>query len=225
MLRSQLLDTLTHYILQKPVEHPLCVAIDGIDNAGKSKLAKELIFPLRKSKRQIISISMDGFHHPKEYRYRRGEFSPEGYYYDSFDLESVISDVLQPLSPGGNRKFRRKIFDYTVDLKVESPWEDAEENAILLFDGIFLLRQKLFSFWDIRIFIDIDPETSLDRAIKRDMHYYHSIETVQKKYHLRYFPAHQIYHERCHPKKQADVIIDNDDWQSPSILFQRAVAG
>lgn len=225
MLRSQLLDKLTNYILEKPVDHPVCVAIDGIDNAGKSKLAKELMFPLRKSKRQVISISIDGFHHPKAYRYRRGEFSPEGYYYDSFDLEAVISNVLQPLSLEGNRKFRRKIFDYTLDQKVESPWEEAEENAILLFDGIFLLRQELSSFWDIRIFIAIDRETSLDRAIKRDEYYYQSFETVQKKYLLRYFPAHQIYLERCHPKKHADVILENDDWQSPSILFQRTVAG
>jgi len=48
MLRSQLLDTLTAYILAKEVDHPIRVAIDGIDNAGKSKLAKELIFPLRR---------------------------------------------------------------------------------------------------------------------------------------------------------------------------------
>lgn len=225
MLRSQLLDTLTNYILQKPLEHPVRVAIDGIDNSGKSKLAKELMFPLRKSKRQIISISIDGFHHPKEFRYRRGEFSPEGYYYDSFLLDSVISDVLQPLSPGGKRKFRRKIFDFSINQKIESPWEEAQENAILLFDGIFLFRQELNPYWDIRIYIDIDPEISLDRAIKRDMYYYHSIETIQKKYHLRYFPAHHIYQEHCHPEKQADVIIENNDWQSPSILFQRAIAG
>ena len=47
MLRSQLLETITKYLLDKKLDHPLRVAIDGVDNAGKSKLAKELLFPLR----------------------------------------------------------------------------------------------------------------------------------------------------------------------------------
>lgn len=223
MLRSQLLETITKYLLDKKLDHPLRVAIDGVDNAGKSKLAKELLFPLRKSKRQVISVSIDGFHHPKKFRYRRGEHSPEGYYYDSFNLEAVVSNVLKPLSPTGNRTFRRQIFDYTVDQVVDSAWETAQDNAILLFDGVFLQRQELDPFWDIRIFIDIDQDVSLDRAIKRDMYYYHSVMVIEQKYHQRYFPAHKIYFDRCHPKQRADIIIENNDWQNPTITFQRAV--
>jgi uridine kinase len=225
MLRSQLLDTLSKYILEKKVDHPLRVAIDGMDNAGKSKLAKELVFPLRKSKRQIINVSIDGFHHSKKYRYRRGEFSPEGYYYDSFNLEFVVSDVLQPLSPDGTRKFRRKIFDFSNDQSVDNPWEIAEENAILLFDGIFLQQPSLDPFWDIRIYLQIEQDTSLDRAFKRDLSYYKSFDIIHQKYYRRYFPADQIYHDRCHPTKRADVLIDNNDFQSPSIIFQREIAG
>jgi uridine kinase len=223
MLRSQLLETITKYLLDKKLDHPLRVAIDEVDNAGKSKLAKELLFPLRKSKRQVISVSIDGFHHPKKFRYRRGEYSPEGYYYDSFNLEAIVSNVLKPLSPTGNRTFRRQIFDYTVDQVVDSAWETAQDNAILLFDGIFLQRQELDPFWDIRIFIDIDQDVSLDRAIKRDMYYYHSVKIIEQKYHQRYFPAHKIYFDRCHPKQRADIIIENNDWQNPTITFQRAV--
>ncbi|MDO9084573.1 MAG: hypothetical protein Q7U53_00090 [Anaerolineaceae bacterium] len=225
MLRSQLLETLSKYILEKKVDHPLRVAIDGMDNAGKSKLAKELIFPLKKSKRQIISVSIDGFHYPQKYRYRRGEFSPEGYYYDSFNLDIVVSDVLQPLSPGGNRKYRRQIYDFTIDQIVESPWETARDDAILLFDGIFLQQPAFDPFWDIRIYLEIEPDISLDRALKRDLSYYQSFENIQKKYQWRYNPAHQIYYDRCHPTKRADVLIDNNDWQNPNILFQREVAG
>jgi uridine kinase len=225
MLRSQLLEALSNYILEKTRDHPIRVAIDGLDNAGKSKLAKELIFPLKKCKRQIINISIDGFHHPKKYRYRRGEYSPEGYYYDSFNLESIISNVLEPLSPGGNRQFRKQVFDFTTDQVVESDWEIAEDHAILLFDGLFLQRQELDPFWDIRIFIDIEQDVSLERAFKRDLHYYHSLENIHKKYILRVFPAHQIYLERCHPLQHADVIIENNDWQKPTLTFQREIAG
>lgn len=224
MLRSQLLDSLSQYILEKQKDHPLRIAIDGMDNAGKTKLAKELHFPLRRSKRQIIGISLDSFHFHKIIRYRRGEFSPEGYYYDSFNLNSVVTNVLEPLSPGGSRLFRDQVFDYTIDQEVESEWKKADDDAILLFDGLFLQKQELNSFWDIRIFIDIDPEVSLDRAYKRDIQYYKSLELIEKKYKQRYIPAHQIYLERCHPKLRADILIENNDWQNPTLTFQTQIA-
>jgi uridine kinase len=225
MLRSQLLETLTKYILAKKLDHPVRVAIDGLDNAGKSMLAKELIFPLKKSKRQIINISIDGFHLPQKFRYRRGEYSPEGYYYDSFNLESVVSNVLEPLSPGGNRQFRRQIFDFRTDQNVESEWEKAGDNAILLFDGLFLQRQELDSFWDIRIFIEIDQDISLDRAFKRNIQFSQTLGNIQQKYVQRYFPAHQIYLERCHPELRADAVIENNDWKNPTLTLQHQVAG
>ncbi len=224
MLRSQLLDSLSQYILDKQKEHPLRIAIDGMDNAGKSKLAKELQFPLRKSKRQIIGISIDGFHFQKNIRYRRGELSPEGYYYDSFNLSSVVTNVLEPLSPGGSRRFRRQVFDYIIDQEVESEWEKANDNAILLFDGLFLQKQELFSFWDIRIFLDIEPDVCLDRAFKRDIQIYKSLELIEQKYKQRYIPAHQIYIERCHPKQRADILIENNDWKNPMLTFQSQIA-
>jgi len=225
MLRSQLLDALSTIILSKQKEHPLRIAIDGMDNAGKSRLAKELIFPLKKSKRQIISISIDGFHFPKKYRYRRGEFSPEGYYYDSFNLDAVIRNVLEPLSSEGKGQFCRQIFDYTVDQEVTPEWETAEENAILLFDGLFLQKQELDPFWDIRIFLEIDADTCLDRAFKRDIQYYKSFELIMQKYQQRNLPAHQIYLERCRPNLRADILIDNNNWQNPVLTVQGQMAG
>ena len=64
MLRSQMIDQICNFIKNKKTDHPLCVAIDGIDAAGKSKLAKELVFPLRKTGRQIINITLDSYLQP-----------------------------------------------------------------------------------------------------------------------------------------------------------------
>lgn len=49
---------------------------------------------------------MDGFHHPREIRYRRGSLSPEGYYRDAFDYDAVHAQLLEPLGPGGDRRYR-----------------------------------------------------------------------------------------------------------------------
>jgi len=48
-------------------------------------LADVLAAPLARLGRPVIRASIDGFHNPGAIRYARGKFSPEGYYFDSFD--------------------------------------------------------------------------------------------------------------------------------------------
>jgi uridine kinase len=52
----------------------------------------------------VIRASVDGFHHPREIRYRLGRDSPEGFYRDSYDLDALQRELLDPLSPGGSRR-------------------------------------------------------------------------------------------------------------------------
>ncbi|MGY1603617.1 hypothetical protein [Geodermatophilus sp. SYSU D00815] len=59
---------------------PCVVGIDGPDAAGKTTLADRLAGLLGAAR-----VRGDGFLHPREHRYRRGELSPEGCYRDSFD--------------------------------------------------------------------------------------------------------------------------------------------
>lgn len=224
MLRSQLLDQLGKYVLGIKHELPLCVAIDGIDTSGKSKLAKELTFQLKKSHDEVHHLSIDDFHNPKDIRYKRGKESPEGYYYDSFNYEVFIAQVLEPLKLRGNQKILKAWFDHIYDTQVPERWITVSDQAIILVDGIFLQRPELYDFWQVKIFVDIDFHTCLERALQRDLHQLGSIETVKRLYNLRYIPAQQIYFERAHPKQRADIIIFNDDIHNPEMQFQRAVA-
>ncbi|PKO13089.1 MAG: uridine kinase [Chloroflexi bacterium HGW-Chloroflexi-10] len=225
MLRSQMLEQLSDYIVKQACEHPLRVAIDGVDAAGKSRLVKELLFPLRKHRRPIITISLDNFHHPRQYRYRRGEESPEGYYYDSFNYPAIIENVLKPLGPDGSRNYSTGVFDLTTNTDKNHPEERAEDNAILLMDGIFMMRPELNGFWDLTIFLDISFETSIERAIQRDLTIMGSYEALQRRYQRRYIPGQELYLQLCHPKQRANVLIENDDFRNPVIYFQRQVAG
>jgi uridine kinase len=52
--------------IRKP--HPVRVAIDGIDAAGKTTLAKELAEFLSTSRRTILGASIDNFNQPREIR-------------------------------------------------------------------------------------------------------------------------------------------------------------
>ena len=107
MKRSQLLDYLADRIIEIKRPHPVRVALDGPDAAGKTTLAEELVAPLQGRGRPVIRASIDGFHNPASIRYARGPMSPEGYYYDSFNYQTLVESLLAPLGPGGSRRYCR----------------------------------------------------------------------------------------------------------------------
>ena len=115
MMRLQLLKELSDRILRLVRPHPIRVAINGVDCAGKTTLADELVAPLENRGIPTIRASIDRFHNPRAYRYRRGRESPEGYYYDSFDYNAVKSFLLDPLGPNGDLNYRPAMFDGRTD--------------------------------------------------------------------------------------------------------------
>lgn len=218
LIRAQLLAELADLIVAVERPHPVRVALDGIDAAGKSTLADELIEPIQARGRPVIRASIDGFHHPRAHRYRRGPDSPEGYYHDSFDYRAVRAELLDPLGPGGNRHYRPAVFDWRTDSPLESPLKVALPNAVLLLDGVFLLRPELDDCWDLRIFLRIDFQVSVRRAIGRDQAHLGSAEAAQARYRVRYVPGQRLYLESALPQARADVVVDNNDLARPRLL-------
>ncbi len=160
MSRKAVIEAIVEAILAVQRPHPTRVAFDGIDAAGKTTLANEVALGLADSDRPVIRASLDGFHNPRSMRYRQGENSPAGYYEDSFNCTSLIKELLQPLGPGGSRRFRTEIFDFQLDQEVKLPQETATPEAILLFDGVFLHRPVIRPFWDLTLFIRISFDNS-----------------------------------------------------------------
>src|SRR5579862_1488825 len=97
--RGELLDRLAGAIESVITPHPLRVAVDGPPAAGKTTLANELALLLRSRGREVIRASAESFHLPRAQRYRRGEFSPEANYHDSFDYGTLRRVLLDPLGP------------------------------------------------------------------------------------------------------------------------------
>src|SRR5579871_2127357 len=98
--RGELLGRLTAAIESVTAAHPLRVAVDGPPAAGKTTLADELALLLRSRGREVIRTSTEGFQLPRAQRYRRGEFSADANYHDSFDYDALRRVLLDPLGPG-----------------------------------------------------------------------------------------------------------------------------
>jgi uridine kinase len=109
--RADLLDRLAAAIESVSTPHPLRVAVDGSPAAGKTTLADELALLLRTRGREVIRASAEGFQLPRTQRYRRGEFSPEANYHDSFDYGTLRRVLLDPLGPDGDRRYQDAVYD------------------------------------------------------------------------------------------------------------------
>jgi uridine kinase len=225
MKRSQLLQELASRIVQLKQPHPLRVGIDGVDAAGKTTLAQELATFIQAQGRPVIRASIDGFHNPARLRHQRGALSPEGYYRDSFNYQALAEWLLTPLGPDGTRQYCPAVFDYRTDSETPITLKVAEVNAVLLFDGVFLLRPELTEYWDFTVFVDAAFEITLARALQRDLALFGSVEVVRKRYEQRYIPGQQLYLAECQPKERASVVVDNNDPQEPVVFFGRDAKG
>jgi len=219
LTREEMLDQLANRLMTLQLQHPVRVAIDGVDAAGKTTLADELAALLIQHGRPVIRASIDGFHRPSAERHRQGANSPQGYYADSFDYDTLRSNLLQPLGPHGSLRFRRAIFDYRTDRPSMTEEEVAPEDAILLLDGVFLLRPEINDQWDYRIFVGVPFAVTVERAILRDSDLFGSVEDTRAHYLARYIPGQQIYLKSVDPLRHAQATVHNEDPEHPTLTF------
>ena len=214
MSRQQVLETVATYILKTPSPFVLRVAIDGVDGAGKTHFASKLGPLLAKSGRDVIRASVDGFHHPKEVRYRLGRSSPEGFYRDSYDYKAFKEVLLNPLSPGGSGRYRTAVHDVDAETPVSVPEKQAEAGAILLLDGIFMHRPELRDYWDVSVWLETPFTVSVPRMAQRDG----SSPDPDAPEHRRYVEGQKLYLSESTPQRYATFVIDNRNLNAPFIV-------
>ena len=213
--RDEMLARLTAAVGSVTVAHPVRVAVDGAPAAGKTTLADELAHLLRAEGRHVIRATIDDFLVPRAQRYHRGEYSAEGCYFDAHDHHALTRVLLAPLGPGGDRRFQNAIYDRTADSTVSPPPTTAPAAAVLVLDGVFLLRPELIDRWDLRIVVSTAPDRTVDRAVIRERDV-SSRAAVERRWRERYLPAQRLYVATARPADHADIIVHNDEPQQPS---------
>jgi uridine kinase len=92
----------------------------------------------------------------------------------------------------------------------------AAADAVLLLDGVFLLRPELIDRWDLSIFVSVAFEQTLDRARIRDLARLGSPAEVERRFRTRYIPAQKLYFAAASPTDHADIIVHNDEPRLPA---------
>ncbi len=217
--RQQVLGELADRILALRLDHPTRVGIDGHSAAGKTTLADELAVTLRgRTARPVLRVMIDHFKRHVDLRTRYPRDSPESYYFEMFDVDAVRDELLAPLGPGGDRRYRTQIMDFSGRTPVDSGVHLAADDAILVADGGFLQKPVLFGHWDLRVYLHIGVADVLRRGTLRDQAYMDSAEAAAHRYRTYYIPGEQIYLAEVRPAERADVVIDNRDFDAPRIM-------
>jgi len=209
-----LVDLLGLMLAVRPGERAV-VAVDGVDGAGKTRLAQELVaLAQHVAGREVLRVSIDGFHRPAAERYARGR-GAESYYHDSYDYAAFRRSVLEPYRAG--REIVPAVYDVHADRPVHPDPVEPSEDALLLVDGIFLRRPELAREWDASLFVDVPFEVAVPRSWSRFPGHPPEHDDPDHPVNARYVGGQRLYLQqaRLHPPTW---ILDNTDLQRPQLI-------
>ncbi len=153
---KQEIDAVTEIVLGGlPAGRRVLIGIDGVDASGKSTFAAALAE--RVTGRSVVLIHVDDFLNPSRVRHQCGRHSPEGFWLHTYDYDALKAFVLDPLSPSGNGEYRSASFDPELDAMDPSLLRVADQDAVILVEGMFLHRDRLTDVWDRSVFLDTNP--------------------------------------------------------------------
>lgn len=217
MDNKELIKFLSKTIAEKSSEKNIfIVAITGPDASGKSQLAVNLNKNLKKKNINTLLIQGDWFHYPKKQRESATGNLDEQFLYKMINFDRLKDDVLEPIK----QKKKNITFthhDYDTD-KATIENIPISYPAVILVEGIFILRPSLRNYFDLKIYIHVDPETTLKRALIRDKKRYGSLSTITDKYKNKYLPGQTLHRKLHDPMAISDIIVDNNDWEHPKVI-------
>ncbi|MBD5135926.1 MAG: hypothetical protein HDT39_08195 [Lachnospiraceae bacterium] len=128
----------------------LLIAIDGRCAAGKTTLAA-----LLKEETGCNVIHMDHFFLQPGQRTEERMQEPGG----NVDYERVLNEVMIPLSQGldvSYRKFDCKKMELSSSIQIHS-------DGVTIVEGSYSCHPTLWDFYDLRVFLSINPEEQIRR--------------------------------------------------------------
>ena len=190
----------------------VAVAVDGFDGAGKTVLADELaeVIGALDGARDVLRISIDGFHRPKAQRVARGR-GPETFYEDSYDYVAFRRVVVDPFRRG--EPVTPAVNDVDADRPVHPDPVAVARDTVLVADGIFLHRPELADVWDATLWVDVPFAVSVPRGNARfgDGH----DPDPGAEPNRRYVEGQRLYLAAVDPRSRATWVLDNTDLDLP----------
>jgi len=192
------------------------IAVDGEVGAGQSAFAAGLAEALAEDGTAVFRASIDGFRTPGAERDARGRTSPEGFYRDSFDVDALRRELVQPFRSADPSGFRLAVFDVERDERVDAPPVVAPADAVLIVDGLFLNRPELRGVWNWSVWLEAPLDVRYARMAERDG----TDPDPASADNARHRGGEELYLREANPRARATVIVDNTDPAAPVRVYQ-----
>ena len=171
---------------------PLLVAIDGRCGAGKTTVAARLA-----EKFGCNVIHTDDFFLAVKKRTPERLLTPGG----NIDVERLSCEVMTPLLSG--LPFSYRPYDcHTDNLK---PPVEITPTRLTVIEGSYSCHPMLWDSYGLRVFIDVDPKTQLERIRARNG------EDAAKVFESRWIPLEEKYFAAYSVKEKCDVVVEAEN--------------
>lgn len=216
VIERQLVDLV---LMKRELGKPFVIFVTGPDAAGKSSFSKDYSRALNEVGLHTQIIHLDDFHNPKSIRYSSDSLPFDAYLNLSFDFEALVTNLLEPIRTDGRASVRLVHLDLGRDEFVNERDYQVTQDSVVLVEGVFLFQERLRSFCDLSIYLDVSLEESFRRGIARDQRILK--EEVETRYLEKYVPAQAVHRLRFPPESYADIIIDNTRFEFPEVTIAR----
>jgi uridine kinase len=165
------------------------IAIDGRCAAGKSTLAAAL--------EQVLGCHvahMDDFFLRPEQRTQERLSKPG----ENVDHERFLEEVLLPYRKG--EEFSYRAYDcHKLDFK--DPIH-LIPGKIFVVEGAYSCRDSLWDFYDLHIFLDVEPKLQLERIKARNG------KDAAKRFEEMWIPLEEAYFSSCDIQKKCEMVFN-----------------
>lgn len=200
---EQLRAIIHHAYTERESGRPFLVAIDGLSGAGKTTLVEQL----RGTAPNEVVLHIDDFIVERHRRYETEQSEAMEYYELQWDVDLLVETLFKPLREG-QTNLTLPYYERDRDKIVMRPLEVAVD-ALILIEGIFLLRDEWRAYFDYVVYLDCPQEVRYKRVLNRDT-YIGNLSERLAKYERRYWPGEAHYLETVDPKSHADHTVEAD---------------
>ncbi|XP_055897489.1 uridine-cytidine kinase 2-B-like [Biomphalaria glabrata] len=193
------------------IPRPFLIGVAGGTASGKSTVCGKIMEQLGQQSvlehnRRVVIISQDSFYRDLSHEEHK-KANKGGYNFDhpgAFDVE-LMYNTLVDVKAGKRVEIPK--YDYVAHKRTSEGATVIHSADVVLFEGILVFYfPEIRDLFNLRLFVDTDPDTRLSRRVLRDIEERgRELDQILNQYMTLVKPA---FEEFCLPtKKYADVII------------------
>lgn len=204
---------IVHTVARAAIEkNARVLGIDGIEFAGKKVFTYKLGRYLEMLGKEYDVVDLEDYHRSVEASYK-GEDPVESYYFNGFNKDKLITEVLKPFKRDGVIDKVVYCLDSDNDAFVNERHYQLSEDGLMILIGTMMYREPLMRYFDMTVYMRVDYREAEHRASLLDTPLYG--DDPVEVYKTKHIPAQKMYLQRHTPLDDSDFVIDNSNYHRP----------